>query len=394
MLTTRLTVLGALAAATLAGCGGPTTRHHPYYAEYGVAWQQPSGGEAWRTVVPVAPEAPPPLGLGQEDVDAALATQASRRQAQARTCEARLARTQPAALDLSLAAAGVREAWGLAQRERADALVGAHPALLDLGEAQASGALTLACEYVQTGRGGRLQLTLERGTADGAVAVCVPPGTYGAPLSPAALAADLVEVESGAGDWTRPRDERRYRHWPSPQDLALLEAQVVVLGEGQVRTQVTLPVACASFEKRGPTHGQPYRLERFANGSAPDRLLVALCAGEVEASESEIQLAVWLARNDVRWEQFLAEGGHYGRLVTFGSAHPVLPEHAVGAARLLLDSGVDPRGCAFFGGQGGALAPEAPAADAGQAGPAADEPAPSEPAPAAPASPPGDTLEG
>lgn len=391
MLTTRLTVLGALAAAALTGCGGPTTRHHPYYAEYGVAWQPQSGRETWRTVVPVVPEAPPALGLGQDEVDAALAAQASRRQAQARTCQARLERAD-AAQDLGLAAAGVREAWGLAQRERAEVLVGAHPALLDLQEAQASGAVTLACEYVQTGRGGRLQLTLERGMADGAVAVCVPPGTYGAPLSPAALAADLVEVESGSGDWTRPRDERRYRHWPSPQDLALLEAQVVVLDEGQVRTQVTLPVACASFEKRGPTHGQPYQLARFAPGSAPDRLLVALCAGEGEAGESEIQLAVWLARNDVRWEQFLAEGGHYGRLVTFGHAHPVLPEHAVGAARLLLDSGVDPRGCAFFGGQGGAVAP-ATSEPAGE--PSSDEPEPAsgEPAPA-PAPAPGDGLEG
>lgn len=134
-----------------------------------------------------------------------------------------------------------------------------------------------------------------------------------------------------------------------------------------------LPIACASFERGGPVDGQPFTLSRFPAGSAMERLLVEVCAGAA-VDDAEIQLAVWLCRNDISWAAFVAEGGAFGRLGTFGSGQSVRPGDAAGAARILLDAGVDPRPLRFFGGAG------APA-------PGDAEPAPAAPAPPPPAEP-------
>lgn len=377
--------LGSLALAALVGCGGPT--HHRGHAQYGYGvsgWEQSAHSHRWQ---PAQPEAPT-LALDQAQVDEAMSALAARREARAQTftlaagAEGLVSADRPAvlpSLPVDLAAREVSAAWAMAQRDQAEAITAAHPGLLELDEASAAGAVIVACEYVTTGRGGVMELTLVRGVADGPLAVCVPPGTYGVPVM-----GDLGDRRgSDESPWVEPRDHRRYRNWPSPQDLALLQARVVLLEEGQTMAQVHLPVACASFSKSCPQGGQEYQLQRYPRDSQADRLLVALCAGELEAGEAEVQLALWMAQNDLSWDEFVAEGGHYGRLVTFGRAQAVLPEHAAGAARILLDSGVDPRGCAFFGGRGGPLSAETVTVEVDQ--PQVDqvqpEPAP-EPAPA------------
>lgn len=385
----RLHLLAPLALLSLGGCGGITTGRHVHY-DYGYAvssgWGD-AGRVRWQESVPQAPR----LSIDQTEVDHAFASLAAKRQAQAENA-ALLAPTPSPRVEV--ATREVEAAWALAQRERADGLIAAHPGLMDLDEATRTGAVTVACEYVSQGTGGRLHLTLERGPAAGSgpLAVCVSPGTYGVPVE-GAFVADVVEGdmwsetsgnESERGSpWIQPRDERRFGHWPSPQDLALLRARVITLEAGQTGAQVTFPVACAAFSKGCPQSGQVYQLERLPVGSPLDRLLVALCADELQASEAEVQLAVWMARNDLTWHEFVAEGGHWGRLLTFGRNESVLPEHAAGAARILLDSGVDPRACTFFGGPGGAaLTEHSPALFGGDGGEAAPAPAPApEPTP-------------
>lgn len=254
---------------------------------------------------------------------------------------------------------------------RADALVAAHPRLVWAHE---PGALALVSAAFA---GDALELTVARGPSAGpdALAVCLAPGTYGVPSALGAGGAGDAAPGVSPAPWVDPEAQRRFGRWPDAQDLACLRAPVVVLAADAAVARIRVPVACASFEKAAPEPGRVLALARFASGSAIERLLVELCAG-APRPDAEAQLAVWLARDDVSWAAFVAEGGAWGRLGTFGSGQPVLPHHAPGAARLLVAAGLDPRGRRFWGGAprpDDAAAPtpaaEAPPASAGEAPP-------------------------
>src|SRR2546430_17568359 len=75
-------------------------------------------------------------------------------------------------------------------------------------------------------------------------------------------------------------------------------------------------------------------------------MLVALCSGE-PAAAPETQLALWLARQDLGWDDFVAKGGDRGRCLTFTDER-VSADDAPGAARLLLRAGLDPTTARFF----------------------------------------------
>lgn len=386
MRTTRALLL-PLAGATLAGCWGPSSSHrHTYYGSYSYTPVERSYYTSAGTQ--------PTLELNEQEVGEAFAALARRREAKAQTAPV----SAPYPGDVWSSREAIEESWRQARREQAEALVQSDRQVLELDEARESGAVMVLCHYQQHGRGGSLELTLQRGNAQGDVALAIHPGTFGEPVLAGATerhnqwVGDVI-VESGeSGEegrpWTHPRQDQRYRHWPSPQDLALLSAQVVVLPAGQQSVSAYFPVSCASFEKQGPQSGQAYELRRFPADSAADRFLVALCANEVKGSEAEVQLATWLARNDISWGQFTQQGGHYGRLVTFGRNDAVLPEHARGAARMLLDSGVDPRASRFFGGEGIKAESLAPLTPAPEAPPEPEQPKPEQVAEKA------DTLEG
>lgn len=156
-----------------------------------------------------------------------------------------------------------------------------------------------------------------------------------------------------------------------------------MIPRGEAMAVTYVPVACASFHRGAPDAGTPYALARFSRGSAVDRLMTVLCQGDDVPGDAEAQLALWLARDDVSWADFVAEGGDRGRLVTFGSARSVRSGHAPGAARLLLRAGVDPRPLRFFDPTGGED-PAAPApAQADDGAPTTPALPPEEPAPAA-----------
>jgi hypothetical protein len=75
--------------------------------------------------------------------------------------------------------------------------------------------------------------------------------------------------------------------------------------------------------------------------------MIALCARE-RVPESEAQLAVWIARNQLTWADFVSKGGAEGALITFGAASRILPHHGRGAAKLLISAGVNARYSEFF----------------------------------------------
>jgi hypothetical protein len=168
------------------------------------------------------------------------------------------------------------------------------------------------------GAGGVLDVEVIRREAKGPFAVAFPPGTY-----------------------ARPDPD-------GPQELTITASPVVVLGSGEERKQVTLPMACASFLREAPNGGALYKLTRFERGSPIDRLMVALCARE-ETSEAEAQLAVWLTRDDPTFETYKTESQIAGQIETFRSGARVLPEHGTAAARLMLEGEIDPRTARFFG---------------------------------------------
>lgn len=290
--------------------------------------------------------------LAADEVERGLADAARTRAARADVA----ASLVPLALDLAAPAAWSDEAVEEAAERvalcalagdpaRADALVAAHPRLVWAHE---PGALALVAAAFA---GDALELTVARGPAAGpeALAVCLAPGTYGVPSTLGAGNAGAAPPGGSSAPWVDPDAERRFGRWPDAQDLACLRAPVVVLAAGEAVARIRVPVACASFEKAAPERGRSLALARFASGSTIERLLVELCAG-APRPDAEAQLAVWLARDDVSWAAFVAEGGAWGRLGTFGSGQPVLPHHAPGAARLLVAAGLDPRGRRFWGG--------------------------------------------
>lgn len=360
-----------LAAFTLAscaiGCGSSSswsTTSYDYRRDDPWAWS--------RSSYEPARDAPPDLGLTDAEVEAGLAA------APAPADLAPLAADQP----LAVAAAEVDACYRAGERERARALVAAHPRLVDWSDRS----VVVSCRFV--GRGEGIELTAIRtdtslGAPREALAVCFEPGTYGAPVDMGATEAEAERtptrgssspmVDLGGEGWNPPDSERRFRHWPVPQDLALLRAPVLVIPRGEALASVCVPVACASFQRGAPEVGTPYALSRFEAGSPVDRLMVVLCQGDEAANDAEAQLAVWLARDDVSWSDFVAQGGDRGRLVTFGSATSVRAHHAGEAARLLVRAGVDPRPRRFFSPTGGdpivepapapVVAPEPPAVE-------------------------------
>ena len=149
-------------------------------------------------------------------------------------------------------------------------------------------------------------------------------------------------IRGGASDgWTQPDSERRWGTWPKVQDLALLEAPVAALAPRQLWARVRVPVACAVFVLAAPEPGQVYRLASFTPADPTAQLLAELCRARVDPREA--QLALWLAREDLDWKTFTQREGHRGRISNFADGRAVLPRHAAGAARLLLEAGIDPR---------------------------------------------------
>lgn len=300
------------------------------------------GGSIWITP---EPSPPPSLGLSEEQVRDSLARQrllASSRHEEALDIVATTKEASTAAV-----ASAVRECYALGDRDAADGLADGKRGVWNWD--QASSVAELDCHYRSRGafQGGCLEVTARRKKGiEGPLAIAFPPGTYGV----AEIAAQEGALAEGE-HWTNPDDDRRYGHWPSQQDLAFLKAPVVFLGADEDETSFEVPIACASFGSGTPRPDQKYSLRRFEAGSTADRLLLALCARE-ETSEPEAQLALWLARNDISWDQFCAHGGNSGMLITFGGDRRILPRHAKGAAKLLIEAGADPHAARFFGGHG------------------------------------------
>lgn len=368
----------AALAACVVGCGssgGWTSSYDGYERQFAYDWRGSASSSVERR------DAPPDHGLTDAEVAAALAAEQ-----RAPLTEPHGAAAPRADVPVEQAAAEVAASYRRGDREAARALVAAHPGLVDWSDP----GVVVSCRYA----GGELGLELMVVRADASLgatreslAVCFAPGTFGIPSGIPSGVPSGASSEPGPGEtglyagrgdrWTSPDSERRFGTWPAPQDLALLRAPVLVIPAGEAMTVAYVPVACASFHRGAPDAGTPYTLSRFPEGSRVDRLMSVLCQGEDAPPDAEAQLAVWLARDDVSWADFVAQGGDRGRLVTFGRSRSVRASHAPGAARLLLEAGVDPRPLRFFDPTGG----EAPVA------PAPPPPAREPEEPAAPADP-------
>jgi hypothetical protein len=182
------------------------------------------------------------------------------------------------------------------------------------------------------GGGGDLELHLIRSSNLGQpLAVSFPPGTYGESVS--------------ASSATRSRTHRHSRRsFPRAQDLALLRAPVAVFAAGELEKTISVPVACASFGVASPRANHPYVLDTFPKGSAVSKLMVAMCAGE-EKDDSQAQLAVWIARNDIPRDRFFQRAG---TLRTFHGYERMGADDMRGAAELMLEGGLDPHSSQFF----------------------------------------------
>lgn len=350
------------ALASLAVIAGCTSQH-----DYGYVydhWRSSSPGYSYTyEASPTQPE----LGLSDDHVQQQLTRSAVASESRRAELATRLEGPQPETV--YEVAAQVDACFREGQRDLGLELVQRYEQVQTWDEARD---LTVACNY-RAANGGVIELTMTRADASQPLAVAFPPGTYGQPVvGEVPVEAESFQAELGEldPDWTQPELDRRYRHWPSAQDLAFLRAPVVTFDVGQTEARLELPVACAAFQAGPPQVDQPYTLAAFPQGSEIDRLMVALCANP-DAGQAETQLAVWLVRNQVTWEQFCAQGGDWGRLVTFGRNLPVTGANASGAARLMLEGGIDPRGMPFFADQTpGAVAPaqtDAPQADVPQA---------------------------
>lgn len=329
-----------LGVSAVSGCASSRPRAQwSDYADYQYSWTPPPADEA------------PTLALAKDEVDADRAT-AERRARKAAQAEALVADVRPEAHHLDDVARAIQTCHRAGSREAAQRLVDEHPRVVTW---DAPGELVVV-SAVFDGSAVELGVTRREPSSRSAIAVVFPPGTYAIPeRGDATLEVDGELERLLAGDgrgWTTPEEDRRWGDWPEAQDLAFLRAPVVILRAGEVRRTLTVPVACASFSRGAPVPGQRCALARFEAGSPIDRLLVGLCAEGDALAPAEAQLAVWLARDDIGWQRFAAEGGDRGRLVTFGSHTPVRAHHAQGAARLLLRAGLEPSALRFFGGEG------------------------------------------
>jgi hypothetical protein len=341
MKTRRWIALGAL-ATLIAGCGTSSTYDYGYVYD---SWGSGSSAYSSYTTTPRR-STQPALAMTDDRVASALDAQAQV-DAERRLHLAESLEGSPETLyDV---AARIDACFRAGQRDLGLELASTYDNVHTWDEA--SGIVAVDCRFRQAS-GGFIELTMAR-TGDVAqpLAVVLPPGTYGQPVVGAEAQPVTPELERGFAevdpDWVDPQDEQRFRHWPPAQDLAFLRAPVVVFDPGQSFARAQIPVACAAFEAGPPQPDQPFTLAAFPAGSEIDKLMVALCANP-DAGEAETQMAVWLVRNDVTWEQFVAQGGDWGRLVSFGGNIAVTPGRATGAADLMLEAGVDPRGLQFF----------------------------------------------
>lgn len=351
---TRLTALLALAALS-SGC--MTQRSYDYS-------QRSATERALQRVVyaPATPagEAQPVLEVGPLEAEAALLAHAQRRADEAAKVEELGAAIafRGSSLAIPELAKRARAHYARGQRDLAASWIDAHPSFREWDRSQ--DLVSVDATFVRARGAGVLEITIRRRPGiEGPLAVAFPPGTYAvtsdsplplapgsAPLSPPRP--DLLTFLADSRDdrWTSPESERRWGHWPRAQDLAFLEAPVVALLADQHATRIHVPVACADFDVLAPESGRSYRLARFEAGSAVDRLALELCARKPDPREA--QLAVWLAREDLDWATYTKRDGHRGQIATFQRGRSVLPRHGAGAAKLLLDAGVDPRPLRFF----------------------------------------------
>jgi hypothetical protein len=352
---TRTAPLLLALAALSSGC--VSYRSHDYsHAQHNAT------ESALRRVVysPAGPvgEAQPTLEIGPLQAEAALVAYAQRQEQEAAKVQelGGAIAFRGATLAIPELAKRARAHYARGERELAATWVDAHPSFREWDQSQ--DLVSLEATFVRARGAGVLELTIRRrpGVA-GPLAVAFPPGTYavtsdsaqpltpGVPLLPPQP--DLLTYLADRDErWTSPDSERRWGHWPRAQDLAFLEAPVVALRADQHGTRVHIPVACADFDILAPEPGRTYRLARFEAGSAVDRLALELCSRRPDPREA--QLAVWLAREDLDWATYTKRNGHRGQIATFQRGRSVLPRHAQGAARLLLDAGVDPRPMRFF----------------------------------------------
>ncbi len=298
----------------------------------------------------------PTLAVSESAVATALATQ--KVEARERDANLRAAHANPETL--STAVDAVRTCYAEKARGVADELIAAHPQLYTWD--QAGDVVEISTTYRKNGWGGQIELSMERKAGvTGSVAVAFPPGTYGVAKTgcdePAGMGGQPGVASVGdARGYTGAQEDRRYRHWPSAQDLAMLRAPVLYMAAGANSAKVSVGVACANFHMGPPQADQSYTLSSFKSDTPVDRLMQVICAGDSPPSDTDVQLAVWLSRDDISWKEFQREGGHFGRLVTFGSSSPVLPSNSRGASRLLLEAGVNPRQLRFFDPSGDARA--------------------------------------
>lgn len=329
--------------------------------------QRSSTETALRRVIyaptPAKGEPQPTLEVGPLQTEAALVAYAQRQQAEADAVQelGSAIAFRGSTLPISDLAERARAHYARGQRDLASTWIDAHPSFREWDRSE--DLVRVEATFVRARGEGVLELTIRRRTGvAGPLAVAFPPGTYAvtsdspqhltpgsAPLLPPqpdllTFLADGSLVDRDR--WTRPESDQRWGHWPRAQDLAFLEAPVVALRADQHATRIRVPVACADFDILAPEAGRTYRLARFEAGSAVDRLALELCARRADPREA--QLAVWLAREDLDWATYTKRNGHRGQIATFQRGRSVLPRHAQGAARLLLEAGVDPRPLRFF----------------------------------------------
>ncbi|MBL4849519.1 MAG: hypothetical protein JKY65_28650 [Planctomycetes bacterium] len=332
--------------ALLAGCTTPDRDSTQVEAKLTYRYQP----------APLVESGAPRQPITDAQVEVALAAHAERRAYEAELVASKSGAISFRGANLALPelVRRIRACYAGGNRDLAATWIDAHPSAREWD--QSADLVSVEARFVRSGRRGALELTVRRRSGvEGPLAVAFPPGTYAVASPSPATTPALPEpgplefltllADRGSG-WTRPESDRRWGHWPRAQDLALLQAPVVVLRADQDGTRILVPVACADFDVFAPKHGRSYGLARFEPNSPVDRLLVELCCRAPD--DREAQLAVWMAHEDLAWGTFTRRDGHRGQIVTFERSRPIRSRHAKGAARLLLEAGVDPRPLQFF----------------------------------------------
>jgi hypothetical protein len=185
--------------------------------------------------------------------------------------------------------------------------------------------------YKTFGRGGSLALKVTRRTGvHGSLAIAFPPGSLARP-------------------YIAPVNDARFSSWPEPlpgnaagtpteQDLALLVPRIAWLDPGANEIELRFPIACGRFDRGTPADGARFFLLRFDALDPMDSLL----------NEIAIQMAIWMLRDNLSWEDFVASRMQRGPLITFETGRNILERDAFGAVEVLLESGIDPRRMRYF----------------------------------------------